>query len=576
MCGRQKDMLPIGIENFKEIRTEGYYYVDKTGLIRDLLTRRSKVNLFTRPRRFGKSLNMSMLQSFFEYGGEKTLFDGLEISKEPDLCEKYMGKYPVISVSLKSVNGADYETARALMCSVIGEEALRFYDSLDGSERLNEAEKERYRQLIDIDRKGNEGFAMPDAVLMGSLRLLSALLEKHFGEKVIILIDEYDVPLAKAEEKGYYNEMVLLIRNIFEQALKTNNSLYFAVLTGCMRVSRESIFTGLNNLKVLSVTSVRFDEYFGFTDQEVRRMLEYYGLSGKYDTVKQWYDGYRFGNVDVYCPWDVISYCDELTDDPSAGPKDYWSNTSSNDVVRRLLEKSTAAMRDDIERLISGESVPKEVNEELTYNDLYSRAENVWSVLFTTGYLTQRGKADGEFRRLAIPNREIQNIFMNQIREWMQAKVREDGARLQEFCEALKNADTGSVQSIFTGFLGETISIRDTAVKNELKENFYHGFLLGLLRSRENWKVVSNRESGTGFADITVEIFAEKTGIVIELKYPEKGNLDAGCRKAMEQIEAKNYAEQLRNDGMQKIIKCGIACYGKECKVMFEEEIPQR
>ena len=570
MYGIQKDMLPIGIENFKEIRTEGYYYVDKTGLIRDLLARRSKVNLFTRPRRFGKSLNMSMLQYFFEYGCDKTLFEKLDISRETSLCEQYMGKFPVISVSLKSVNGADYETARSLMCSVIGNEAMRFQFLLE-NDTLTEKEKEQYQQLINVDVNGREGFFMSDAVLMGSLKILSILLEKHYGRKVIILIDEYDVPLAKANEQGYYNSMILLLRNIFEQALKTNNSLYFAVLTGCMRVSKESIFTGLNNLKVLSVTSVRFDEYFGFTDSEVRDILDYYGQSEKYPLVKEWYDGYRFGNVDVYCPWDVISYCDELTDDPETEPKDYWSNTSSNDVVKHFLENATTGTRDDIERLISGEAVVKEINEELTYNDLYRETENVWSILFTTGYLTQRGKSSGNVRQLAIPNREILNIFMTQIRDWIQLTVRKDGNRLRRFFDAFQHGEAETVQTIFTEYLEETISIRDTAVRKELKENFYHGFLLGLLRSQTNWQVFSNRESGKGFADMVVEIFPEKLGIVIEMKYPEKGNLNAGCREALEQIVQENYMEQLRLDGMRKILKCGIACYVKECKVVFDD-----
>lgn len=568
----QNAMLPVGIENFEEIRAEGYYYVDKTRMIEDLLNRRSKVTLFTRPRRFGKSLNMSMLQHFLEYGCDPSLFDGLYISKEKELCKKYMGKYPVVSVSLKSVNGADYMTARSLMCTVIGEEALRFHDLILNSSRLNEAEKERYRQMIDVDQNNNESFYMSDAVLMGSMKTLSGLLEKHYGKKVIILIDEYDVPLAKANERGYYDEMVLLLRNIFEQALKTNNSLFFAVLTGCLRISKESIFTGLNNLKVLSVTSVRFDEYFGFTDLEVRKMMEYYGLSNKYRVMKDWYDGYHFGKVEVFCPWDVISYCDDLIDDPNAEPKDYWSNTSSNEVVRQLLEKATADVRDDVERLIAGETVLKEVNENLTYNDLYSKIDNVWSVLFTTGYLTCQGKTVGNVHQLGIPNREIHNIFMTQIRDWMQAKVREDGAKLDKFCEAFQNGEARTVQEIFTEYLEETISIRDTAVRKDLKENFYHGFLIGLLRSRENWRVISNRESGMGYADIVVEIISEKTGIVIEVKYPDDGKLENACLDALSQINEKRYAEQPRLDGMKKILKCGMACYVKSCKVMFQQD----
>ena len=554
-------MLPVGIESFEEIRTDGYYYIDKTGMLKDLLTKRSKVTLFTRPRRFGKSLNMSMLKSFFEIGSDDSLFDGLAISQEKDLCEKYMGKFPVVSVSLKGIHGEDYPIARSLAVKAVNEEARRL-EYLLKSENLSENDKELFSLLLQ-----NE---MTDETLICSLREISELLYKHFEKKVIILIDEYDVPLAKANEQGYYDQMVHLIRSMFEQALKTNDSLYFAVLTGCLRVAKESIFTGLNNPKILSITSVRFDEYFGFTDSEVREMLHYYGLDEKYETFRDWYDGYRFGNVDVYCPWDVISYCDELTDDPSAEPKEYWSNTSGNDVVKKLLEKATADTRDDIERLIAGETVTKEIDEDLTYKELYDKLENVWSVLFTTGYLTQREKGSGNMRNLVIPNREVRNIFMTQIREWIQIKVREDDFRLNSFCDAFRNCDAQRVQALLTEYLEETISIRDTAVGKELKENFYHGFLLGLLRSRGDWKVFSNRESGKGYADIVIEIIPEKTGIVIELKYPDNGDLEAGCREALAQINERNYAEQPLLDGMKKIIKCGIACHIKECKVVFE------
>lgn len=566
---RRRKKLPVGIEDFADICSAGFYYVDKTGLIRDLLTSWGKVNLFTRPRRFGKSLNMSMLRYFFEIGSDRTLFDGLEISGETDLCEEYMGKFPVVSVSLKGVNGADYETARALMCAVIGNEAMRFQFLLE-DDKLTEREKQQYEQLINVDMSGKESFAMSDSVLMGSLKTLSVLLWKHYGRKAIILIDEYDVPLAKASGQGYYDEMVLLIRNMFEQALKTNEGLHFAVLTGCLRVSKESIFTGLNNPNVFSITDPECDSYFGFTDVEVKEMLEYYGLSEKYDVIREWYDGYRFGDADVYCPWDVISYVNKLRVKPTLPPKDFWSNTSSNDIVRKLLEKASPDMRDDIERLIAGETITKEINEELTYKELYDKAENVWSVLFTTGYLTQRGHSEENLRRLAIPNREILNIFMTQIREWVQVKAREDSSRLNVFCEAFRSADAETVQTIFAEYLENTISIRDTAVRKEMKENFYHGFLLGLLRYREDWRVLSNRESGSGYADIVIEIFSEKTGIVIEIKYPDDGNLDAGCSEAMKQIADCGYTDQPRRDGMVKIVKCGIACHVKNCRVVFE------
>lgn len=571
MCYLEKRMLPIGVESFEEIRTDEFYYVDKTLMIRDFIRRRGKVNLFTRPRRFGKSLNMAMLKCFFEINCDKSLFDGLVISEETELCKKYMGMFPVISISLKSVSGADYPTARALMCQAAGNEALKFYELLT-SDRLTDREREMYDQLITVDKTGKGIYAMSDAVLMGSLKTLSALLEKHYGKKVIILIDEYDVPLAKANDQGYYEQMILLIRNIFEQALKTNESLRFAVLTGCLRVSKESIFTGLNNLKIFSITDKDCSSYFGFTDDEVKEILDYYKLGDMHNTVKEWYDGYHFGDTDVYCPWDVILYIDKLLVKRNLLPQDYWTNTSSNDIIKKLLERASSETRDEIEKLIAGESVIKQIKEELTYKELYDNIENVWSILFATGYLTQHGEPVGNMLKLAIPNKEIHNIFMSQIRIWMQNKAREDQTRLNLFCEAFKDADEVTVQTIFAQYLDETVSIRDTAIRKGLKENFYHGFLLGLLRFRDNWKVLSNRESGKGYADITIEIFSEKTGIIIEMKYAENGKLEACCEKAMKQIEQNGYAKRLHLDGMERIIRCGIACYVKKCKVMFQTE----
>ena len=567
-----KKRLPIGMESFQEIRTEGCYYVDKTGLIRDLLYKCGKVNLFTRPRRFGKSLNMSMLKTFFEIGCDPALFEGLEIAEEQELCARDMGQFPVVSVSLKGVNGGDYATARALMCATIGEEALRLYDVLSNSEKLNAIEKKQYEQLVEVDTSGRESFVMSDAVLMGSLKTLCTLLYKHYGKKAIVLIDEYDVPLAKANEQGYYDQMILLTRNMFEQVLKTNDSLYFAVLTGCLRVSKESIFTGLNNLKVMSITDPECDAYFGFTDEEVKEMLAYYELEEKYDSIKEWYNGYRFGDADVYCPWDVVVYVDKLCVKENIPPSDYWSNTSSNYILKKLLEQATPDTRDEIERLIAGETVWKEIKEELTYKELYDSIEHVWSVLFTTGYLTKRGEGMGKVRQLAIPNREIHNIFMTQIREWMQVEVRKDDTRLLEFCKAFEQADAEQVEQIFSGYLNDTISIRDTAVRKELKENFYHGFLLGLLRYRRDWKVLSNRESGRGYADIVIELFMQKMGIVIELKYVDDGNLEAGCQAALAQIEQEGYTSQPELDGMKKILKCAMACHVKDCKGVFEKE----
>ena len=532
-----KKRLPVGIESFEEIRTENYYFVDKTALIRDLLRSGGKVTLFTRPRRFGKSLNMSMLKSFFEIGCNKALSDGLEIAGDTELCEEYMGKFPVISISLKSVSGTDYTSARSMLCSVIGKEALRFSLLLE-SGKLMEQEKEMYRKLIRVSRESLNNFSMADDVLMNSLQTLSMLLYRHFGRKSILLIDEYDVPLAKANEQGYYDEMVLLIRNLFEQALKTNDSLRFAVLTGCLRISKESIFTGLNNMKVLSVMDVQFDEYFGFRDEEVRELLNYYDIGEAYEDVKAWYDGYRFGNVSVYCPWDVVSYADQRWNDPTLFPESYWINTSSNEIVRYLLENASAPTRSDIEKLIAGEPVLKEIRNELTYRDIYDSEENVWSVLFTTGYLTQVGRPDSRRRnliRLAIPNEEIREIFMNQVQEWMQ------GGR------------------------------KDTAVRKDLKETFYHGFLLGILRYQTEWDIRSNQESGDGDSDIQIEILPEKTGIVIELKYAEKGKLEEACQEALGQIEEKTYAARLREEGMETILAYGVACFRKQCRVKLKK-----
>ena len=570
MYGGGKRKLPVGIENFKDIRSEEFYYIDKTVMIRDLLNGWGKVNLFTRPRRFGKSLNMSMLQSFLEIGCDPAWFEGLAISGEKDLCERYMGQFPVISISLKSVNGPDYHTARALMCSVIGSEALRFRFLLD-SDKLSEEEKEIYRQMIMIDQTGESVYSMSDPVLMGSLKNLCVLLERYYGRKVIILIDEYDVPLAKANERGYYTEMVSLIRNIFEQALKTNDSLYFAVLTGCLRVAKESIFTGLNNPKILSITSVRFDEYFGFTDAEVKELLAYYGFEDKYDLIREWYDGYRFGNVEVYCPWDVISYCDELRDDPSAMPRDYWSNTSSNDVVRHFLEMTDRGLtRGELEALIAGETVTKEISEELTYDRLYDSAENIWSVLFTTGYLTQRGKPDGRNYHLAVPNREIRNIFTGLIMTMFRENVQKDGEMLGAFCDDLKTGNADEAERLLGAYLSKTVSIRDTFVRKPTKENFYHGILLGILGYKSGWYVRSNPEAGDGYSDIMIRVEDEDIGIVIEVKYAQSGEPDEICRKALDQIREKGYESVLREEGCTKIIRYGIACRRKKCRVLCE------
>lgn len=555
----RKKKLPIGIENFEEIRTKGFYYVDKTGLIKELLENWGKVTLFTRPRRFGKSLNMSMLKSFFELGGRKEIFEGLEISKEVSLCEEYMGKFPVISISLKGIDAGSFNTARELAIQIINGEARRFQHLLN-SDRLTIYDKDVYTALLRTD--------MSEAVLYSSLKILSELLEKHYGWKVILLIDEYDVPLSKAFEQGYYDQMILLIRNLFQQALKTNDSLELAVLTGCMRISKESIFTGLNNLKVLSVADVRFDEYFGFTDSEVRELLEYYDLSRNYGDVKEWYDGYRFGNVEVYCPWDVVNYCDELRADSNALPQNYWSNTSSNEVVRKFIQGADiGTTKNEIERLVAGEVIKKEIHQELTYKDMYNSIDNIWSILFTTGYLTQRGKPERKSFYLAIPNMEIREIFIEQIMDFFKENIKKNGDAVNAFCNALQKGEAEEVEKRFSDNLRKTISIRDTFVKKSKKENFYHGILLGLLGYKDTWIISSNEESGDGYSDILVRSEDEEIGIVIEVKYAENGKLEEACQEALQQIERKGYQEELQEEGIEHILKYGIACYKKRCKV---------
>lgn len=564
MTAMLKKRLPVGIENFEKIRRDGFYYVDKTDLIKELLENWGEVNLFTRPRRFGKTLNMSMFQCFFEIGCDKSLFDGLRIAEESTLCETYMGKFPVISISLKGIDAADYETARNLMVKVVNEEARRF-QFLTESSRLTDTDKMLFGQLLQKE--------MDDETLFCSLRELTELLRKHYEKQVIVLIDEYDVPLAKANELGYYDEMVRLIRGIFGSALKTNHNLYFAVLTGCLRVAKESIFTGVNNFNTFTITDVDFDEYFGFTDAEVKEMLEEYQLGSSYEDVREWYDGYRFGNVDVYCPWDVICYVNKRRTDPALQPQNYWLNTSGNEVVRHFIEAlGDGVTKTEMERLIGGEIVQKEIHEEMTYHDLYADMGNVWSVLFMTGYLTQRGRADGNLYNLVIPNREIRNIFTEQIMKMFQEQAEQDGETLGRFCDALEQGNAEEAERCFTGYMRKTVSIRDTFVRKATKENFYHGMLIGLLGFKEGWTVMSNREAGDGFSDIQILIDDAETGIVIEVKYAQNGDLEAECQKALTQMRALHYEEGMRNAGIRKILKYGIACWKKTCKVVVEGE----
>ena len=561
---KERKRLPVGVENFELIMNDNYYYVDKTGLISELIRNGGLVNLFTRPRRFGKTLNMSMLEHFFSIEREQSIFEGLEISKDTKLCEAYMGKYPVISISLKGINAATYEDAFDFAVRIM-KKVARNVQFLLGSDALSDYDKLEYKELLNNN--------MSEAAFCGGLKILSELLEKHYGAKVVLLIDEYDVPLAKAFENGYYNQMIFLIRSLLEQALKTNDSLKFAVMTGCMRISKESIFTGLNNLKVLSITDERYDEYFGFTDMEVREMLKYYEIEDYYEEVKNWYDGYQFGGVEVYCPWDVLNYCDKLKDHGDSFPENYWINTSSNDAVKKFIQMSgNFKTKREIETLLAGEEIIKEIHQELVYPEMYQSLENVWSLLFMTGYLTQHGRVDAKRYKLAIPNLEIRDIFETQIMEYFKESVAKDGDTLSRFCDALKNGEETKVGEIFESYLKKTISIRDTFVRKASKENFYHGILLGILGVKEEWYVSSNQESGEGYSDILVETENSETVILIEVKYANDGNLDKACERALQQIEEKKYDEELRENGVDKILKYGIACYMKRCKVKQAEE----
>lgn len=557
--------LPVGIENFEKIRRDGFYYVDKTGLIEQLLNNWGEVNLFTRPRRFGKTLNMSMLKCFFEIGTDQSLFEGLYISKNKALCDAYMGKYPVISISLKGVNADSYENARSLLKRIVMEEAKMHRIIMSGN-RLDDIDKAEYMSLVTGD--------MGEDTLVYSMKTLTALLEKYYEKKVIVLIDEYDVPLAKANENGYYDQMVLLVRNLFENVLKTNSSLKFAVLTGCLRVAKESIFTGLNNFKTNSILDEEYDETFGFVDDEVKEMLHYYGQDTHYETVKEWYDGYRFGNADVYCPWDVINYCDAHRRNPMLPPENYWTNTSGNDVLKHFIESAGAAKglaKTDLERLVNGEIVEKDIREDLTYNELYASMDNLWSTLFMAGYLTHKGRVDTKRFRLAVPNREIRNIITEQVLALFKQNVEKDGQLLNDFCTALSDGHTDEVERLFSEYMKKTISVRDTFARKELKENFYHGLLLGILGFKAGWSVMSNRESGNGFSDIMIMIDDAEIGIVIEVKYAESHDLEVVCKDALKQMIDKRYAEYFEQQGIKKILKYGIACRVKECKVMLEE-----
>lgn len=564
-CGRMKKKLPVGIENFEDFISEDFYYIDKTRFIAELLQNWGKVNLFTRPRRFGKTLVMSMLKAFFEIGCDKSLFEGLDILRETELCEAYMGKFPVISITLKGVDGLNYPAACAAMRYVIGIEASRFSFLLE-SDKLSDNEKSTYRSLIHVGTNGE--FTMTDSVMQTSLQSLSKLLSKHYGKKVILLLDEYDVPLDKAFQGGYYEEMVSLIRKLFGNVLKTNPDLYFAVITGCLRISKESIFTGLNNLNVMTITDEYFSDSFGFTEKEVKELLAYYGREEAINTMRDWYDGYRFGTMSVYCPWDVIKYTQALRKNKNAIPENYWANTSGNDMVRRFIDKADQTTRDEIEQLIAGSSINKRIKPELTYRELDDSIENLWSVLLTTGYLTHAGRISAKEYQLAIPNAEIRDLFVTQVKEWFQDMSRTDMSRIERFCAAFPDGNASLIEQMLHDYLWDSISVRDTAVRKNIKENFYHGMLIGLLQSRTDWLIKSNAEMGEGYSDISI-CTPDKSGIVIEVKYAEDGDLQKGCADALRQIEDKKYAVEFERRKMQKIIKYGIAFHEKECKVVM-------
>ena len=560
--------LPVGMDDFKEIRKSEFYYIDKTKLIEQVLENWSKVNLFTRPRRFGKTLNMSMLKCFFEIGTDTTFFDGLYISKNQALCEEYMGKYPVVLLSLKSVEGLTFEEARASLCELIAGEVRRF-KFLEKSDRLDDDEKNAYHDLIFIQ---NLKEAILGTKLKFSLKKISELLYKHYGQKAIILIDEYDVPLDKAFQHGYYREMVTLIRGLFGEAFKTNDFLQFAVLTGCLRISKESIFTGLNNFKVYAANDLRYDEAFGFTNEEVKRLLADYHLEEHFAEVKEWYDGYHFGNADIYCPWDVINYVDDLVFDPQARPKSYWINSSGNDLVKRFIDKADMTTRDEIEELIAGHAVKKRIRMDLTYDEVDNTIDNVWSVLFTTGYLTREGREMDGIYRLIIPNKEVREVFVLQIREWFNRVVANDRASTEKINRGFLEGNVEDIQRELTHFLGESISVLDTKARNEEKEIFYHGILIGILKSNVSWAVRSNRESGDGYADILIKPKNPDVGIVIELKYARSfKELDQACERALEQIRDRRYDEALREDGRNEVLAYGIAFWKKRCKVVVDK-----
>ena len=560
--------LPVGIEDFAEIRQAGFYYIDKTKFIEQLLDGWGKVNLFTRPRRFGKTLNMSMLRYFFEIGADASLFDGLQITRNKKLCEEFQGKYPVIFLSFKNVEGLTFADAQYRLTELIAGEAERFA-FLAQSDKLTENEKSLYRGLTAV-REGR--YALAGEVLASALQTLSKLLSKHYGQKTVILLDEYDVPLDKAFQNGYYQEMVALIRGMLGQALKTNEFLQFAVLTGCLRVSKESIFTGLNNFKVLSITDNRFDEQFGFTDDEVKQLLAAYNLADHLEETKAWYDGYRFGAADVYCPWDVINHVDMLRSNPLARPQAYWINTSGNALVKRFIDMADKSTRNELERLVAGEAIEKHIRLELTYDEIDSSIDNLWSVLFTTGYLTQQGMTESGAYKLVIPNQEIREVYKLQIQEWFKKSIFANTAQLESFWQAFAEGDSEAVELFLNRTLSNSISLFDAKGRDVERENSYHMLLVGLLAGKADWLVRSNVEAGEGFADIIVETDDLDAGVIVELKYTQTmAALEKSCARALVQIRERGYAKFLHNNGREKILLYGMSFCKKRCKVVVEK-----
>lgn len=560
--------LPVGIEDFQEIRRNGFYYIDKTGLIEQLLDSWGKVNLFTRPRRFGKSLNMSMLRYFFEIGTDMTLFNGLHIMQRKDLCDEYMGRFPVVFLTLKGVDGLTFEKATNKLIKIVALEAERFI-FLKNSDKLTDNEKQRYCALVKMQ---DGKYAMDEDTLESALQTLSELLYRHYGQKVVILVDEYDVPLDKAYQNGYYKEMVSMIRSLFGEALKTNEFLQFAVLTGCLRVSRESIFTGLNNFKIFSITDARFDEQFGFTEDEVGKMLKDYHLEEHLAEMKEWYDGYHFGDADIYCPWDVINRVDDLCDTPEAKPKCYWINSSGNALVKRFVSIANRTTQDEIEHLIEGEPIEKSVRLDLTYDEIDKSIDNIWSVLFTTGYLTQADMTEQGAYKLVIPNKEVRTVYISQIQEWFKQKIADNTEQMAHFWKAIEDGNAEIIEQYLNQTLSNTISVFDTKAPEMEKENSYHTFLAGMLTGNTDWVVKSNVEAGEGFADIIIKPQNPNDGIIFELMYSkEASGLDKACERAIKQIRDRRYLEYLKNDGRHNMIFYGIAFYKKRCKVVVEK-----